>query len=136
MARAHCLADIALQDIPTLTAAIRAAVAHAELTITPLDVPMLVAMAPVMLVADIDARHSEGLEALKQLRFVMPDCSIAVFTDGARPRFARDAHNAGANCVLSKASGVRELTDGLRRAWETGCFTDPRFSSSEAPPVA
>jgi DNA-binding NarL/FixJ family response regulator len=130
MARAYCLAEIARNDIPLLAAAIRAAIEGSKVSLTTLDVPMLHALAPALLVLDIDPPKPPGLEALRQLRFVIPDCIIAVFSNSESGDFVRDSHNAGANCLLSKSSGVSEVTYGLQRAWQTGCFTDPRFPAS------
>ena len=118
------------RDLPLLTAALNAAVAHADASIAQLDISVLRALAPDVLVIDIDRLDVDPIEALRQLRFVLPESVIVVYTSGTNSDVVRACHNAGANCLLSKSSDEAQLATGLRRAMWSGCFTDPRFVSS------
>ncbi|MGD0966979.1 MAG: hypothetical protein ABR949_01730 [Candidatus Aquilonibacter sp.] len=130
MARLCCLAAIDPEDLPLLTTAMNAAFAHANASIAQLDVQVLQALGPEVLVIDIDRVDVDPIEAIRQLRFVLPDCVIVVYTGGTNSDVVRLCHNAGANCLLSKSSDEGQLAAGMRRAMWSGCFTDPRFVSS------
>lgn len=120
-----CLVAVAAEDIPRLSAALTGALGHAEMTVALLDVPVLNALAPDVLVIDIDRLDTDPIESLRRLRFVLADCVIVAFTDSTRPSFMRKYHNAGANCLISKSSDERQIAAGLREALRSGCFTDP-----------
>ena len=94
-----------------------------------LDVAALGRLAPDILIADIDHLKVDSLEALRQLRFVLPECVIVVYTAGVGSSWSRACHLAGATGVLSKESTESQLTAGLRHALATGCYTDPRFAA-------
>ncbi len=130
MARTCCLAAVAPEDLPLLTGAVNAAFAHADASIAEVDIPVLRALRPDVLIIDIDRLEVDPIEAVRQLRFVLPDCVIVVYTSGTNSDVVRLCHNAGASCLLSKASDEAQLATGLRRAMWSGCFTDPRFVSS------
>jgi DNA-binding NarL/FixJ family response regulator len=129
MARACCLVAVAPKDIPLLTAALAAAVEHAATTIARFDIALLNVLAPDVLIVDIDDVKGDPAETLRQLRFVLPECIIAVFTSSTLAKVVRDCHNAGANALLSKASTKDQLIAGIRLAMWSGCFTDPRFAA-------
>lgn len=126
MGRACSLVAIASEDIPRLTAALVGAFGQVETTVSLLDIPVLNALAPEVLVVDIDRLETEPHEALRRLRFVLPDCVIVVYTGSTPFSVIRGCHSAGANCLLSKHSSEEQLTSGLRSAMWNGCFTDPR----------
>ncbi len=129
MARICCLAAVDPKDIPLLGAALEGAGEVGLTVVANVDVAALGKLAPDVLIADIDRQEVDGLELLRQLRFVLPACVIVVYTGGARRAWSRDCHLAGASCVLSKESRESLLVSGLRRAIQTGCFTDPRFAA-------
>jgi DNA-binding NarL/FixJ family response regulator len=129
MARGCCLAGVDPNDIPLLGAALKGT-GEVDLTVVAnVDVAALGKLAPDVLIADIDRQEVDALELLRQLRFVLPDCVIVIYTGTARSAWGRKCHLAGASCVLSKESRVALLMSGLRRAIETGCYTDPRFAA-------
>ena len=128
MARACCLVNVAPRDILRITAALASALPGVQAAVAKLDIGVLNALSPDVLAIDVDELEIDPFEALRQIRFVIPDCSIVVFTNSAKPTFARDCHNAGANCLLSKLSNHAQLVAGIRHAMRSGCFTDPRFS--------
>jgi DNA-binding NarL/FixJ family response regulator len=109
---------------------LNAAVAHADASIAQVDIAVLQALSPDVLIIDIDRLEVDPIEAIRQLRFVLPDCVLVVYTSGTNSEVVRACHNAGANCLLSKSSDEAQLATGLRRAMWSGCFTDPRFVSS------
>jgi DNA-binding NarL/FixJ family response regulator len=129
MARVCCLAAVDPKDIPLLGAALKVAGESGLTVVAGIDVAALGKLAPDVLVADIDRQEVDALELLRQLRFVLPECVIVVYTGAVGRAWARDCHLAGASCVLAKESHEALLTSGLQRAIETGCFTDPRFAA-------
>lgn len=126
MARVCCLAAIDPQDFPLLASALKGAGEPSVALVARLDVAGLGKLAPAVLIADIDLLDVDPLEMLRQLRFVLPECVIVVFTAILTPSWGRACHLAGASCVLSKTSRESQLASGLKHAIQTGCFTDPR----------
>jgi DNA-binding NarL/FixJ family response regulator len=129
MARICCLAALDATDVPLLAAALKGAGEPALTIIAHLEVAELSKLGPDVLVADIDRLEVDPLEMLRQLRFVLPDCVIVVYTAIAEPSWSRACHLAGASCLLSKESRESQLISGLQGAIRTGCFTDPRFAA-------
>jgi CheY-like chemotaxis protein len=128
MARICCLAAVNPKDIPLLGAALKSAAKPSVTIVARLDVAALGRLAPDILVADIDKLEVDPLEMLRQLRFVLPDCLIVVYTAVVESSWGRACHLAGASCMLSKESHESQLMNGLLRAIHTGCFTDPSFA--------
>jgi DNA-binding NarL/FixJ family response regulator len=129
MARICCLAAIDSKDVPLLSFALKGAGEPALTIVAHLVVPELGKLSPDVLVADIDRVQVDALEMLRQLRFVLPNCAIVVYTSLMESSWGRACHLAGANGVLSKDSDASQLADGLRRTIRVGCFTDPRFAA-------
>jgi DNA-binding NarL/FixJ family response regulator len=109
---------------------LRAAGAPALATVGRLDVTALGAVAPDVLVCDVDRMNVDPLEFLRRLRFVLPDCLLAVYTGTVKGSWSLACHLAGANCLLSKDAPEAELSEGLRDALASGCYTDPRFAAA------
>ncbi len=129
MARISCLAGIDSGMLATFDAVLRSAdvptpAVRARLAIT--DVSKL---RPALLVCDLDGLAVDALELLRQLRFVLPACIIAVYSGATRSGWSLDCHLAGANGLLAKQSTRAELVTGVRDTWRSGCFTDPRFAA-------
>jgi len=129
MARICCLAAIDPDHVPVLSAALKNAGESALTILARLDVADLSKRAPAILVADVDYLLVDPLEMVRQLRFVLPECTLVIYTSSTEQAWARECHLAGATCVLSKESNERQLTNGLRSAIQTGCWTDPRFAA-------
>ena len=128
MARVCCLA-VDPKDIALLGAALKGAGEPGLAIVARLDVAALRKLAPDLLIADLDRQKVDPFEMLRQLRFVLPECVIVVYTESVGSAWARACHLAGASCVLSKESREPLLVSGLRHAIQTGCFTDPRFAA-------
>jgi DNA-binding NarL/FixJ family response regulator len=129
MPRICALAGIDGDAVPLLTAALKGAGEKRPPVETALDVRVLGEMRPDVLIGDLDGLTIDPLELLRQIRFVLPTCTIAVFSGDHRRTWGAACHMAGANCLLSKSSTLIELTAGLRDAVGSGCFTDPRFAA-------
>lgn len=127
MARICCLAAVDTEDIPRLRAALSAAGELEPAIPTHLGIGTLRKIMPDVLIADIDRVEVDPLETLRQLRFVLPDTIIVVYTGSTRLSWGRACHLAGANCLLWKESLESQLVFGLQQAIRTGCFTDPHF---------
>lgn len=130
MASHCCLLDTAPEDILQLTAAIGAAAVSIEITIALFDLVMLHALGPKMILIDVDLMKIEPLEAVRQLRFVLPNVILVVYAKTLHESHLRGFHNAGANAIISKSSSESEIAAGLRRTMASGCFTDPRFEAA------
>jgi DNA-binding NarL/FixJ family response regulator len=124
------LLSVAPEDGPRLAFAINAALEEAETIVARPDIALLNALAPDMIVIDVDRLATDPLETLRQVRFVCPDSMIVAFTASMDAPLIRSCHNAGANCLLSKRSSGTQLSVGLRRAVRSGCYTDPYFAAS------
>jgi len=86
--------------------------------------------APRIVMMDFDHLRSDKLESLRQLRFVLPNCAIAVVSSDLQHGWAKQCHLAGASAVLAGGSSIRRMVAGVRSADSTGCFTDPDFSEA------
>jgi DNA-binding NarL/FixJ family response regulator len=129
MARICCLAAVEPDAIPLLAAALKGAGEPYLTVVAHLDVARLGKLAPDVLVADIDRLNVDPLEMLRQLRFVLPECVIVVYTATIKSSWSRACHLAGASCLFSKEALESQLITGLQRAIRTGCFTDPGFAA-------
>jgi DNA-binding NarL/FixJ family response regulator len=129
MARICCLAAVDPNDTPLLAAALKGAGEPYLTIVARLDVAGIRKIAPDVLIADIDRLEVDPLEMLRQLRFVLPECVIGVYTATLKSSWSRACHLAGANCMLSKEAHEYQLAFGLQRAIQTGCFTDPVFAA-------
>ena len=127
MARVCCLAAIHGENTHLLGSALKDAGESGCTVNARLDLATLGKLVPDVLIVDIDQLEVDRLEVLRQLRFVLPECVIVVHTASGASSWGRACHLAGANCVLSKRSNQSQLATGLRRALQTGCFTDPRL---------
>jgi DNA-binding NarL/FixJ family response regulator len=94
-----------------------------------LNVSDLGRLTPSLLICDIDNVTGDPIELLRQIRFVLPNCIIAVFTGIVTYARSRVCHLAGANCLLAKGSSETQLALGLRDALVSGCYTDPSFAA-------
>ncbi len=127
MARTCCFARIDASVLPRLTEALALAGETSPPVEAELDVRVLGTLRPDLLIADLDHLATDPLEMLRQLRFVLPGCVIAVISADDRQSWALAAHLAGANAVLSTHATEADLATGIKDALIRGCFTDPRF---------
>jgi DNA-binding NarL/FixJ family response regulator len=128
MTRTCCLAGMD-GAVPLFSAVFKAAGEPALATVARLNVTELGRLLPDVLICDIDDLDVDPLELLRQIRFVLPDCMIAVYSGIMERKWGRRCHLAGANCLLAKGSDERRLSTGLRDALLSGCYTDPRFAA-------
>ena len=131
MVRTASLVGIEDAKVSMLVSALRKAGATASPQVVhSFNVSELGQLAPQILLCDIDASGVDPLEFLRRLRFVLPECILAVYTANVKASWARECHLAGANCILSTESSEAELALGLRGATVNGCFTDPRVAAA------
>jgi len=130
MACITCLADIDTRQVETFRLALKSARAPAIVVFARIEVGELRDIAPALLICDIDFLAVDSLEVLRQLRFVLPQCTIVVYTETESLEWAHECHLAGANAILSKNSIAAELATGIRAALRSGCFTDPRVAAA------
>jgi DNA-binding NarL/FixJ family response regulator len=125
-----CLAGIDRTNVPMFGAVLRKAGVPTAATFARLDVTELGRLAPDLLVCDVDETEVDALELLRQIRFVLPECLIAVYSGLLERSWGVACHLAGVNCLLSKDADERRLAHGLRNALRSGCYTDPRFAAA------
>jgi DNA-binding NarL/FixJ family response regulator len=130
MAYISCLAGIENSAVPMFSSILRGAGVSPLATIARLDVSELGKLAPNLLVCDVDGLETDRLELLRQIRFVLPECLIAVYTGVVKHAWGRECHLAGANCLLSKTSAQPVLANGIRDTLRIGCYTDPGFAAA------
>ena len=82
------------------------------------DVEDIRASHPEALFVDTDFLDVDPADAVSAVREALPRAFICAYTDGEGVRADR-LRFAGANCVLSKRSGAREITSALRTALST-----------------
>jgi DNA-binding NarL/FixJ family response regulator len=128
MARHCCLAGVDRADVPKFSAVFSAAGASALASLARLDVAELGRLSPDLLVCDLDGLDADRLEFLRQVRFVLPECTIGIYTGDMKRSWGMECHLAGANCLLSKDASQADLAAGVRDALDGGCFTDERFA--------
>ncbi|MFY9781900.1 MAG: hypothetical protein WAJ85_15495 [Candidatus Baltobacteraceae bacterium] len=129
MARTCCLAGIDCALLSMFAGVFKGAGISDPATLARLDVSELGRLHPDTLVCDLDDLEVDPLELLRRIRFVLPECVIAVYTGLLEREWGLACHLAGANCLLSKGSDARELSAGLHGALRTGCYTNPCFST-------
>jgi len=81
---------------------------------------------PRAILVDLDHLETDHLECVRQLRFVLPECTIAVVSSKLHESWAARCHLAGATGVLSR-SDVPQMLAGLLQSVQRGCYTDPAF---------
>jgi DNA-binding NarL/FixJ family response regulator len=128
MAYSCCLAGSDAAMVSTFATVLSTLRPAAVTTLARLDVVELARRAPELLVCDVDELEVDPLEMLRRIRFVLPHCTIAVYTGTMERAWSVACHLAGVNCMLSKYSKERVLVGGIRAAIESGCYTDPRFT--------
>jgi DNA-binding NarL/FixJ family response regulator len=130
MAYACCLAGITAEAVPLFRSVLQFDAQPALATVTGLDVTELGKLAPDLLVCDVDDIDVDELELIRQIRFVLPDCLIALYTGVTKRAWGRACHIAGANCLLSKDADRATLAQGVHEAMLSGCYTAPPFAAA------
>lgn len=83
-----------------------------------LDVEDIRATSPQALFVDTDFLDIDPADAVTAMRAALPRAFICAYTDGEGPRADR-LKFAGANCVIPKRYGAREVQQALRSALAT-----------------
>ena len=96
---------------------------HADASIAQVDISALRALAPDVLVIDIDRLDTNPIEAIRQLRFRAAGLRYRRLYQRHKLGYPRACHNAGANCLLLENLRIKaQLATGLRRAMWSGCL--------------
>jgi DNA-binding NarL/FixJ family response regulator len=104
MARVSCLAGLARDTLALFTKVLKAAGFPEPAVVARLDVVELGNLKPDVLICDVDNLRVDALEFLRQLRFVVPDCIIVVYTAVMTRARSVECHLAGANGLLAASS--------------------------------
>ncbi len=128
MASVCCLVGAAPQDVSRLAAALEAVLGDVQLNVALLDIVMLHALAPEVLVIDFDTMKADPYQALRHLRFGLPHALLVVFASALTVPQMVDLRDAGMNALVAKDSTANELEAGLRIALTTGIFVDAQFA--------
>ncbi len=128
------LAGIDPSLVSTFIAVLRGAGVFTSPTVVNLRVLELGKLRPDLLICDVDNLEVDALELLRRIRFVLPDCIIAVYTGTGERTWGLACHVSGVNCVLSKSTGEAALAQGIRSALLSGCYTDPAIAVADIVP--
>lgn len=131
MAQISCLAGIQADRIEMFTDILRDLGKLGPAHVSRFNIAELSRLKPAIVISDVDdGTQATPLEMLRQLRFVLADSFIAVYTDTATRAWAVSCHNAGVNCVLLKSSTPAEIADGIYLGLQSGCFTDTHVAAA------
>jgi DNA-binding NarL/FixJ family response regulator len=130
MAQVCCSAGTAAEAVPLFDSLLQRDAQRASVGVYGLDITCVGKLAPDLLVCDVDDIGVDGLELIRQIRFVLPDCLIAVYTGVAKRAWRRACHFAGVNSLLSKGADEATLAQGPHDAMLSGCYTEPPFAAA------
>ena len=124
-----CFAGLELDEATLFSAVIKEAGLPEPPVSSNVNVVELGKLKPRLLICNLDAVTVDPLELLRQVRFVLSQCIIMVYTGVIEPQWGVACHLAGASGLLAKGSLRKELAAGVRVAMRFGCYTDPRFNA-------
>ena len=126
-----CLAGIQADRIVMFTEILRGFGKLGSVHEARFNISELSNLKPAVVICDVDkSSMATPLEMLRQLRFVLPDSFLSVYTETAARTWARSCHNTGVNSILLKSSTPAEIADGIRLGLQSGCFTDPHVNAA------
>jgi len=88
------------------------------------------ALRPDVALLDIELPGMDGLTAAAELRQVLPDCKILIFTTFARPGYLRRAVQAGASGFMVKDGPVEALVQAIRDVPDGRQVIDPALAAA------
>ncbi len=124
-----CFAGLESDDALLFAAVLKEAGLSESPVIANLDVIELGKLKPRLLICNLDALQIDPLELLRQVRFVLSQCIIMVYTSVIEPKWGVACHLAGASGLLARGSLRKQLVLGVTDAMRYGCYTDPRFNA-------
>jgi DNA-binding NarL/FixJ family response regulator len=86
---------------------------------------------PMVIFIDIDFIEVDPINALRQVRSVVPNATICAYNGRTDEGWAAACSRAGANCVISKSASPPEIVAGIQRALRVGAYVDRRFDGTE-----
>ena len=86
---------------------------------------------PTVVFIDIDFIEVDPINALRQIRQIVPNATICAYTGRADEGWAASCIRAGANCVISKSAAPPEIVAGIQRALRVGSYVDRRFDGDD-----
>ncbi len=84
---------------------------------------------PTVVFIDVDFLDVDPIAAIRQLRSVVPDSTICVYTGNVDEGWAAACSRAGGNCLISKSAAPAEIVSGIQRALRVGVYVDRRFDN-------
>ncbi len=88
----------------------------------------ILALKPDVAIVDLSLKSSSGLELIKQLRELVPQLQILVFTMQSEAIYAERALRAGANGYLTKEEGAEKAIEAIRVLREGKPYFSPRVA--------
>jgi DNA-binding NarL/FixJ family response regulator len=86
---------------------------------------------PMVVFIDIDFIEVDPINALRQIRNVVPNATVCAYTGRPDVGWAAACTRAGANCIISKSAAPAEIVAGIQRALRVGAFVDRRFDGTD-----
>lgn len=92
--------------------------------------PAVEALAPDVVLLDIELPDGNGLDLCAELRAARPACRVAIVTTFGRPGYLRRAFAAGATGFLVKDGPVEALAGAVRRVRDGETVVDPALAAA------
>jgi two-component system, NarL family, nitrate/nitrite response regulator NarL len=83
---------------------------------------LLESVQPDIVITDISMPHTDGLQALREIRARHPDVRVVIFSMHDDPAMVKQAISAGAAAYLRKDSSEFELASALTSVMTTGAY--------------
>lgn len=96
----------------------------------PVALERILALKPDVAIVDLSLKSSNGLELIKQLRALLPELKILVFSMAAEGIYAERAMRAGANGYLTKEEGSEKAVEALRHLVAGRPFFSPQVAGA------
>jgi len=96
----------------------------------PVAMEKILALKPDVAVIDLSLKSSSGLELIKQLRPLVPDLKMLVFTMRAEAIYAERALRAGAHGFITKEEGTEKAIEAMRLLMQDKPYVSPELADS------
>ncbi len=96
----------------------------------PVALEKILALKPDVAIIDLSLKLSSGMELVKQLRSLLPQLKMLVFTMRSEAIYAERAIKAGANGFLTKDEGTEKAVEAIRSILAGKTYVSEEFAGS------